>query len=303
LRMQRRALHVAVPEVEFLGLPSRLAGKRVVLRHAPIVVQTDHRAGVVIRALRALHLPALAEREIEIAVAVEDDAPAEVDAARAFRALPEQHLHVLQLLAVQLCAGELGSDAAFAACGVCEINQPVLTVPRVENDIEKPALPSGGDLRQPRNRLGIELPPRNDTQPPGSLGNEHAAVGQECKRPRMLQALYDGCHVKGMFLGPERGRAHRLRERSNWSAVRCCSSGCSRGPSLSFFPARWHSPISWRTPGKASGRFSTAGSWRRFTASCSSISPQQAAGPGASTVPGARPGRLEPCEQTLVSRS
>src|SRR5207302_9043799 len=131
LRMQRRALHVAVPEVEFLGLPSRLSGERVVLRHAPIVVQTDHRAGVVIRALRALHLPALAEREIEIAVAVEDDAPAEVDAARAFRALPEHHLHFLQLLANQLCARELGSYAAFAACCLRVLYQPVLTVPRL----------------------------------------------------------------------------------------------------------------------------------------------------------------------------
>src|SRR5207244_10086259 len=71
-------------------------------------------------------------------------------------------------------------------------------------------------------------------------------------------------------------------------AARCCSSGCSLGRSLSFFAARWHSPISWRTPDRASGPCSTAGSWRRFTASCSSISPQRAAGPGASTTPDAR---------------
>src|SRR5205814_10069119 len=118
LRMQRRALHVAVPEVEFLRLPPRLADEGVVLRDAAIVAQPDHRASVVIRSLRALHLPALAEREIQIAGAVEDDAAAEVDAARAFRALPEQHLHFLQLPAVQLCARELGPDAAFSAGGV-----------------------------------------------------------------------------------------------------------------------------------------------------------------------------------------
>src|SRR5438309_9346915 len=98
LRMQRRALHVAVPEVEFLGLPSRLADERVVLRDAAIIVQPDHRAGMVIRALRALLLPALAEREIKSAVAVEDDAAAEVDAARAYRALPDQHLTGIQPL-------------------------------------------------------------------------------------------------------------------------------------------------------------------------------------------------------------
>src|SRR3982074_5857 len=141
---------------------------------------------MVIRALRAFLLPALAEREIKSAVAVEDDAAAEVDAARAFRALPEQHLHVLQPLAIQLCARELGPDAALSAGGVRKINQSVLTVPGVENYIEKPALPSGRDLRQPGNRLGIELSLRNDAQPPAPLGDEHAAIGQEGKRPRML---------------------------------------------------------------------------------------------------------------------
>src|SRR5207237_303879 len=107
----------------FLRLPARLAGEGVVLRDAAVVAQPDHRARMVIRSLRALHLPALAEREIQIAGAVEDDAAAEVDAARAFRALPEQHLHFLQ-----------------------------------------------------------------------------------------LPALYDGRHVEGVFLGPERGRAPRLRD-------------------------------------------------------------------------------------------
>src|SRR5207247_4512099 len=102
-------------EVEFLRLPSRLAGEGVVLRDAAIVVEPDDRAGVVVRSLRALHLPTLAERKIQIAVPVEDDAAAEVDAARAFRALPEQHLHFLQLPAIQLCARELGSDAALSA--------------------------------------------------------------------------------------------------------------------------------------------------------------------------------------------
>jgi hypothetical protein len=125
LRMDRSTLHVAVPEVEFLGLPSRLAGERVVLRDAAIVVQPDHRSGMVIRALRALLLPALAERETKSAVAVEDDAAAEVDAARAFRALPEQHLHVLQLLAIQLCARELDSDAALSAGGIRKVKQAV----------------------------------------------------------------------------------------------------------------------------------------------------------------------------------
>src|SRR5437762_1721432 len=192
--MQRRALHVAVPEVEFLRLPPRLADERVVLRDAAVVAQPDHRAGVVIRSLRALHLPALAEREIQIAGAVEDDAAAEVDAARAFRALPEQHLHFLQRPAVQLCARELGSDAAFSAGGVRKINQSVLAVPGVENHIEKPTLPSGRDLRQPGDWLRIELSLRNGTQPPWPLSDQHAAVGQEGERPDRKSTRLNSSH-------------------------------------------------------------------------------------------------------------
>ena len=47
------------------------------------------------------------------------------------------------------------ANAAFSAGGVRKINQSVLAVPGVENYIEKPTLPSGRDLRQPGNRLGI----------------------------------------------------------------------------------------------------------------------------------------------------
>ena len=114
--------------------------------------------------------------------------------------------------AIQLCTRKLGPDSALSAGGIRKINQSILTVAGVENYIEKPTLPSGRDLRQPGNRLGIELSLRNDTQPPGPLGDQHAAVGQEGERPRMLQALYDGRHVEGVFLGPERGRAPRLRD-------------------------------------------------------------------------------------------
>jgi hypothetical protein len=60
--MQRRALHVAVAERELLGLPARAPDERIVLRHATIVVQADHRSRVVVRTLRAIALAAIAKR-------------------------------------------------------------------------------------------------------------------------------------------------------------------------------------------------------------------------------------------------
>src|SRR6185295_2279444 len=93
--MQRRALLVAMAEVELLRPPALLADERIVLRHAAVVVQPDDRAVVVAWHLRPLHLAALAERQVEEAGAVEDDAAAEVQAAGSLRLLPEDHLQVL----------------------------------------------------------------------------------------------------------------------------------------------------------------------------------------------------------------
>src|SRR4030095_9452336 len=86
LGVQRRALLVAVAEVEFLRLPGGLADERIVLRHAAVVVQADHRARVILGLRGAGHLAAVAQREVDVAGAVEDDAPAEVVSRAALRA-------------------------------------------------------------------------------------------------------------------------------------------------------------------------------------------------------------------------
>src|SRR5688572_20259426 len=116
--MQRGALHVAVTEGELLRLPARAADEGIVLRHAAVVVQADHRAGVVVGLLRALHLAAVAEREIHVARAVEHDAPAEVLAAAPFGSLLEKNLHILEAMTGKPAARELGADAVAAACGI-----------------------------------------------------------------------------------------------------------------------------------------------------------------------------------------
>src|SRR5512134_3615448 len=56
LGVQRRALDVAVAEREFLGLPAGLADEGIVLRHAPVIVQADDGARMIVRPLRAILL-------------------------------------------------------------------------------------------------------------------------------------------------------------------------------------------------------------------------------------------------------
>src|SRR6185436_3993835 len=123
---------VTMAEVELLGLPAGLADERVVGRHATVVMQTDHGPGVVVRPLRAIPVAALAEGEIEIAGAVEDDAPAEMVAAPAFRVLGKESLHVLQAIALQLAARQLGAEAVAAARRVGEIDERVLRELRMQ---------------------------------------------------------------------------------------------------------------------------------------------------------------------------
>jgi hypothetical protein len=82
-----------LPRVNFSGR-ARPADEGVVLRHAAVVVQADHGAGMVVEALRTLHLAAVAERDVEEAGAVEDESRAEVMAGLRLGLHAEQHLHV-----------------------------------------------------------------------------------------------------------------------------------------------------------------------------------------------------------------
>jgi hypothetical protein len=72
LRMQCRALHVAVAEGELFRFPAGLADEGVVGGDAPVVVQADYRAGMIVRPLSALHLAAVSQGDVKVAGAVED---------------------------------------------------------------------------------------------------------------------------------------------------------------------------------------------------------------------------------------
>ena len=128
-------------------------------------MQPDHRTGVVAGILGARHLAAIAKREVEEALAVEHQARPEMLAPGAFRALPEEDLDVLQLVAGQPATRDLGAHAVCAARRVGEIDDSVLRECGVEGHVHQAALPVHRDLRQAGDRLRVELRP--DMAPPG----------------------------------------------------------------------------------------------------------------------------------------
>src|SRR5687767_15543274 len=103
--MQRRALHVAIADGVLLRPPTRPARIGIVLGHAAVVVQPDHRSCVVIGSLRAPLIAAIAERDVEQPVAIEYQARAEVLPGTALGQLAKDHLDVFELAARETAAG------------------------------------------------------------------------------------------------------------------------------------------------------------------------------------------------------
>jgi hypothetical protein len=164
-------------------------------------VQADHRTGVVVGTLRALHLAAVAEREVHMACAVEDDAAAEVLAARALGRLAEKHLHILEAVSRQAAARELGAHAVLAARREREVDQLIVGELRMQHHVLQSALPVHGDFRQAADRRRMKRAVGDQPQPAGLFRDQHAPVGQEGERPRLLQALDERDHAKRVLVG------------------------------------------------------------------------------------------------------
>src|SRR5512134_3759372 len=129
-------------------------------------------------------------------------------AAARLRKLAEYHLDVLQLGSGEPPARDLGAVAAIAPCGIRKIDQIVVGKPRMDRDIHQAALAVGGDAGQAGYGLRIELPvPADDPQPARTLRDEHAAIGQERKPPRMLEPLDQPDDTKRVLVGGDRLRA------------------------------------------------------------------------------------------------
>jgi hypothetical protein len=214
-RMQGRALDVAIAEREDLGPRAGALRERVVGGHAPVVVQAQDLAGVVVEALRAVLLAAVAERHEEVTLAVEYQFRAEMAPAARFRLHSEDRLHLDEAIPREPRARNFGADARAVACRVREIDPAVLGESRVERDVEQSALAVFGDVwRQAlqRPRLELAVVP-DDAQASGPLGDEHPAIRQERDAPRVRQAGHDHHCAQLVQLGADRLRASRAGER------------------------------------------------------------------------------------------
>ena len=119
---------------------ARLAGERIVGRRRAVVVQAQHLAAVQHRVLRAVLLLALADGEIQLAVAAEHHAAAEIRRRVAPVLGDEDLLDVLQRLAVEPRARERRRrEVALAAFRIRQIQDSVLREARMRQHLEQPA--------------------------------------------------------------------------------------------------------------------------------------------------------------------
>ena len=180
-----------------------LADERVVLGDRAVGVDARNLAEQAVHAL-GLHA-ALGDRPVahgdeERAVAMPDQAAAEVQPRIERRRLAEDHLHVVdprRRAVDQRAAGHGGVvHAAVARLGVAPVDQLVGGEFRIERHVEQAALAARVHGRQPGDRLRLGAVGIHHPQPARPLGHEHPAVGQERYPPRVLQALGHRDHVE-----------------------------------------------------------------------------------------------------------
>lgn len=94
--IQRGALLVAVAIAPDLRPRVGTADEGIVLGNAAVRIQADDLALQLVQVLRGAALVVLAEGDEQVALAVEDQARAEVMAAGKLRQLPEDHVEALQ---------------------------------------------------------------------------------------------------------------------------------------------------------------------------------------------------------------
>jgi hypothetical protein len=136
----------------------------------------------------------LAQGDEEMALAVEDEAAAEMQVAADFRLLREDHLDILERLAVgtQPAARHGGRVAAFSGFREAPIDEPVPGKIRMDRDIEETALPADIDTGHTFDSGTLLAVGRDDPHPAAALGHDQAFVGQEIDGPGPRQPVgYD----------------------------------------------------------------------------------------------------------------
>jgi hypothetical protein len=157
----------------------------------------------------AVGLLPLADRQIQLAVAAEHHAAAEVRRRVAPVLSNENLLDVLQRLAVEPRARERRRrEIALAAFRVRQIEDLVPRKIRMRQHVEQAAEQRDADFGNAGDRLGIERAVAEYAQAPGAFRDQQVAVRQPGQAPRVREAVGDLFHTN-----LEVGRLVDLRER------------------------------------------------------------------------------------------
>ncbi len=130
--------------------------KRIIRRHLAVLRQTDNLARQFVQLLRAAAGKVIAERDVQIALAIKRQPRADVGTAGEFRRLLQHHLKILQL--TEICAERAVTHYAARAAGVIgggitEPHPTALREVRRQHHIQQTALAPGPHVGYATNRL------------------------------------------------------------------------------------------------------------------------------------------------------
>ena len=180
--------------------------ERVVGRHASVVVDTVHLAQRAGEVLGGVLLPAVADREEQLAVAIEEEAGAVVVVRS-----PEEpgRGRVDRLLVDPAALADSPADdrghrrVAGSRFRVRKVDPAVLGVAGMDFDVEEAAVLLAPDLRRAHDRIGKQVALLHDPQPARPLRDEHAPVGQEGEAPGCLEVARHDLELERLLLGTD----------------------------------------------------------------------------------------------------
>ena len=222
--MDRHPLRVAVAPRPDLGVDPCLVHERIVLGDPPIIVDPDRAPVVVRQVLRRVRLQVtgrgplpVAQRHEQVAVVVEDEAPAPHRAS--LRPVPgrvrvEQFLDIRQPIVLVPAAGDRDrAQRVGPRLHVAQIEEPVRLEVGVQDRVAQSGLlearhgtgaaPERPDRWQSLHRVGEQDAVADDAEPAGPLGHEEVALGRERHGERAHEAVRDLFDPEVVQRGPD----------------------------------------------------------------------------------------------------
>jgi hypothetical protein len=181
-----------LPRVNFSGRAPGWSTKGLSAGIAAVVVQADHRPGVIVEALRPLLVAAIAEGDEQEALPIEDQARAEVASAARLGEHPEQDLHVAERLALQPGPQNLGAVAAFSRRRRRDRSSRCHGSRDASATSSSPPWPTAAIGGSPRTGSGSSRPSASTSRKrPGTFADQHPPVGQKGQAPGVFETFGD----------------------------------------------------------------------------------------------------------------